>query len=408
MEDRHTVPTPSASNSLTRRLRHALLFLLIGAVCSLPRFGERENEHQPTTSDSDYYLDMAHVFIGSSDNFNQDWVQAAPHHYNRPLFPFLAGNLAHSVLRDNFRAAFGVVNILAAALLASLLLYVIWEQRPEWKLAWMPSVLFLTGFPQLNWGYHLLTDTLGLATAFASSCYAAYLVRATGDTKQGQSIVHFAQLTLLFIVSTLAFLSRETAWLAVITTSWLIVTRHTHWQQHWARYTSILLMLVLGVIPHSAYAHAWGTSGVSLRSSISTLLDFRYMLDFAVKTGVCFNLAWIPALMSLGRFRREPIPPFIVGWTIGGILYMGAGYFHNSQEGIGYPLRLSYVLFLPVFIATAGFFEHFVPAARRWALATGFCALQFGTSLLGVFLDPGKSHYRTTDVFNALRAFLGI
>jgi hypothetical protein len=69
---------------------------------------------------------------------------------------------------------------------------------------------------------------------------------------------------------------------------------------------------------------------------------------------------------------------------------------------------MSYVLFLPVFFAVAELFERRIPSARRSVAAIAFCGLQLGTSLLGVFLDPGKSHFRTTDLLKAVRGFLGV
>lgn len=84
---------------------------------------------------------------------------------------------------------------------------------------------------------------------------------------------------------------------------------------------------------------------------------------------------------------------------------MGAGYFANSQAGIGYPLRMSYTLFPLVFLYVTGFFENITPARKRLFFGAGYCALHYGFSLLGVLLDPGRSHFRTTDVIKATKEF---
>ena len=260
----------------------------------------------------------------------------------------------------------------------------------------------------MNWGYHILTDTLGLATAFAAAYYAARVVNATGVEVSGGSIRYGLRLGSLLLLSSLAFLARETAWFAVVTTTWLVVRRAVDRQIQWALAGAILLVLPLGCVPQIYYSHLWGTSGVSLRSSLGTLLDLRYVIDFVVKTAICFNIAWIPALLALRTGGRGLIPQFSVGWTIGSILYMAAGYFHNSQAGVGYPLRLSYALFPLVFMSVGAFFERRVsPPRRSLSLGSGFCVVQYGISLIGVFADPGRSHFRTTDLFQALTGLLG-
>jgi len=67
------------------------VFLLLAALCSIPRFGQRENEYFPAVSDSDLYLEMARVFAGQAQGFTAEWVASQPHHYNRPCFRFLPG-----------------------------------------------------------------------------------------------------------------------------------------------------------------------------------------------------------------------------------------------------------------------------------------------------------------------------
>ena len=160
-----------------RESRWFAWFLLVASLCALPRFGQRENEYAPDISDSDFYLDMARTFAGDQATFTPGNAAWQPHHYNRPLVPWLVGHLGKSCLRGNLRATFSLLDILAAAGIALMLKTAIERHRPAWRFTWLPSVLFLTGFPQLNWGYHLLTDTAGLATALLSALYAAWLIQ---------------------------------------------------------------------------------------------------------------------------------------------------------------------------------------------------------------------------------------
>ena len=76
---------------VARTMAAGIAFLAIAAVCSVPRFGHRENELLPSVSDSDFFIDMARVFTGEAAAFNPRWVALAPHHYNRPLLSYLAG-----------------------------------------------------------------------------------------------------------------------------------------------------------------------------------------------------------------------------------------------------------------------------------------------------------------------------
>jgi hypothetical protein len=279
------------------------------------------------------------------------------------------------------------------------------QARPEWQLAWMPSVLFLSGFPQLNWGYHILSDNLGVATGFAVSCYAAWLV-----TKAGQSIDWGAgrwalHLALLFFSSVLAFLARETGWFAVITLFFLVLIRRDEWRTNWLKFGLIFLAIVLGKIPHSLYGHYYALWGVPLKSSLGVLFNPEYMLDLAVKTAVCFNVAWLVAALGLFQKGREPVPDFILAWSIAAVLYLGAGYYNNwiGGTGIGFPMRTAYPLFPLVFFGVAAFFERYVPPGKRLPLAIGYCLFQYGMSYLGVTLDSAKGKITTMDVWNTLR-----
>jgi hypothetical protein len=362
-------------------MKFAVIFVVIATIAALPRFGQRENEHQPTVSDSDLYLEMARVFTGDKAGFNPEWVAWQPHHYNRPLLPFVAGHLGKYLLGGNLRAAFSIVNILCAALVAMLLMRYLREHRPEWKLCWAPSVLFLTAFPQINWGYHIFTDTTGYGTAMA--------LAMCGDACLKQSSP--ARLVGLLVVSVTAYLARETAWLAVFAVGAAGIAR-----KDWPRLALVLAVMILGNVPHLVYASVFSVSGVPLTSTVAALLNWRYVVDFALKTGVCFNLSWIPALLWLRH--RAAIPPLIVGWAIGAVLYMGAGYFANTFDVIGYPLRLSYALFPLVFFCVTEVFERWFTPDTRTLRMLQFCGLQFAVNMLGVFLDPGRPGIKATDL----------
>jgi hypothetical protein len=77
-------PAMSRTHHQPRRLSLVLVFLLVALLSSIPRFGQRENEALPTISDSDLYLEMAHVFVGETPGFDPERLETWPHHYNRP------------------------------------------------------------------------------------------------------------------------------------------------------------------------------------------------------------------------------------------------------------------------------------------------------------------------------------
>jgi hypothetical protein len=379
--------------------RIVMAFLVIAIVSAIPRFGERENEALSTVSDSDLYLDMARVFVGDSPRFDQELLEIGPHHYNRPLLPFLAGWLARASLHGNVRAAFSTIAILASTLVALLMFRMVQRLRLA-DPPWLPSVLFLCGFPQMNWGYHILTDTLGIATAFVSFCLAADLIRQADDVAAAGRVGWTSRLFVLWLVSSIAFLTRETAWIAVVGASVLAFTKRPATRQTLAATLLVVVVASLGKLPHSAYANHFGTSGVPLVLSASVLVDHRYLADFFVKTAVCFNFAWLLALVAARR--RTRIPPEVIGWSVGAACYVAAGYAANSIEGIGYPMRMSYSLFPLVFVLAASALAIPSFAGRRRTVVVIYCLLQFTINLTGVFLDPSRGRIRVTDLMSAI------
>lgn len=384
-----------------RRLSFALLFLAIGAICSLPRFGQRENERLPTTSDSDFYIDMAHVFAGQAARFNPEYVKIGPHHYNRPLLSFLAGHLAKALPGNNLRAAFSLVDLVSIVLAALLLMEMVTVFKPDTRLAWLPAVLLLSGFPQLNWGYHILSDTVGLATGFLTACYAAWLVRRTDAPAVWPWEKLLPHLALLFVFASLAFLARETAWLAVITTGWLAFVRRKRPGFVKLQLVGILLAVLLGKLPHTWYASHFQVTGVPFQQTFASLLNWRYLLDFAVKSAVCFNLSWLAAAAAL-RLRPR-VPDFIIGWTIASLLYIAAGYVANNVMLIGYPLRLFYALFPLVFFLIGDLLEKRISPPKLTIAAIGFCVFQAAINFAGVMLDPAQGKITALDAWQKLR-----
>jgi hypothetical protein len=381
-----------------------LVFLTVATVCSIPRFGQRENEDlQPPTLDSNCFLDMARVFNGDAPAFDPGLVKVGPHHYNRPLVAFLAGYLGKYVLGGNLRAAFSIIAILSAVGAALLFLQFIRRVQPDWRFYWVPPLLFLTAFPQMDWGYHILSDGLGMSSAFATALFASWVIDKTGQN--AWSLPRWwGSVAALLALSSLAFLARETACLAVIAGGFALLRRPSRTGHGQWKYVVILAALVLGEVPHSIYTRHFHLSGVPLGNSLAVMFDWRYMSDFAFKTAVCFNLAWLFCAMDVLCRGRAPVPNLITGWTIAAVLYMGAGYLANQFETTSYPLRLSYGFFPFIFYRVEGFFER--QRKRGLWLVLCYVAIQYGINLFGVILDGGQGKITVLDFIQKCRAHL--
>ena len=378
-----------------------ILFLGIVAVAaSIPRFGSRENE-QLAKSDSDYYLDMAEYFSGGQERPDPRYVDPGnprSHHYIRVFFPFLAGHLGHELLGDDYRTAFSLLNVLAAWLIALLLYQLVATRRPDFDHPWVPGLLFLVSFPQMNWGYHVLTDTMGYATTLAATLAAVHLV----DIHQADPPASFRTkalwLGLVVILQSLAFLTRQTAWITVVAVAFVLVFRGT-WRVSPRFALGLMAALILAKVPHSLYVHWYHLEGLGIPLRPATILDPWYVVDTLVKSGFAFHLAWIPALLVLMRKGFHRVPDVVLGWSLGALFYMGAGYLLNSHEMIGYPLRLTFALFPLVLLLVATFFERF--DRSRLALPA-FCVAYAAIGLLGVHLDPARGGIRVFDLLSAI------
>ncbi|MGH7542530.1 MAG: hypothetical protein ACREK7_01200 [Gemmatimonadota bacterium] len=381
------------------RPRMVLLLGIVAAAASIPRFGERENERL-ARSDSDYYLDMAEVFSGEQERPDPryaDPVRPASHHYIRPLFPFLAGQVGHGLLGGDHRTAFSLLNVLAAWAIALLLYHLVATRRPDFDQPWVPGLLFLISFPQLNWGYNILTDTMGYATTLAATLAAVHLVDLHGARPSIPLRTRLSWLGLVVVLQVLAFLTRQTAWITVVAVAFVLLSRRT-WRTNPVFAFGLLGALVLAKLPHSLYVGWAGLEGLSIPVRPAMMLDPWYIADMLVKSGVAFHIAWIPALIILGRNGFQRVPDVVLGWSVGALLYMGAGYLHNSNDMIGYPLRLTFALFPLVLPLAAAFFE----TRDRPRLALGAFAIAYAAiSLLGVHLDPGRGQIRVFDLLHA-------
>jgi hypothetical protein len=375
-----------------------LLLGIIACLSSLLRFGQRENEIS-VESDSDYYLDMAQVFWGEKASFNKDYFSHGPHHYNRPLLPFMAGGLGRFVLHNNFRSAFSILNILFAWLTAIILYKVVLEENAQGAWAWLPSLCYLTAFPQMNWGYHILTETTGIALAFAASyCLARLLTRMEAAGTQNPEWLwykdkrFFAGASLFLVIQTAAFLARETAWLTLFVWSFVMVHQRLYRRQFLIPTLVCMDLIFIAWIPETIYAAHFGTGTAPLLFQIKELANPKYIGDFLVKSALVFHLAWIPVLLLIWKRRAPRIPAWMIGWCIGALAYMAAGYFANTVDVVGYPMRLTFSLFPVVFLLVLQYFRGNPPKRRFNSSVSLFLALSIVISITGVLLDSGDIH----------------
>lgn len=384
------------------RLLTIVLLTLVAFVSSALRFGHRENEPLPI-SDSDYYLDMAEVFAGLRSGFDESLSSQAPHHYNRPALPFLSGLVGHYLLHDNYRAAFSLINIAAAVLIAVLLYRITLGWNGASSVPWVPPVLFLTAFPQMNWGYHILTDTFGYATAFASSLFAIRVLDSLARQPERNVRRILQGLLLLFLLQSVAFLARETGWLVPVVASFYLIHLAARGRLKIRLGLVVILVILAGKLPHLVYSLAHGLHGIRFHTSLPTLLNPWYSVDFLVKSAFAFHLCWVAVIAFLVVKQRPALPPMVIGWSIAGLLYAGAGYLHNSGDMIGYPLRLSFSIFPFVYLLTAWVIQRIV-SLRQSRLRVGIVyATMYLISTLGVLLDPEQGRIRVQDLWDALR-----
>lgn len=394
------------------RPRTLLAFALVALAASVPRFGQRENEAREL-SDSDYYLDMAEFFSGVQDRPDPlfaDPSNTRSHHYTRPLLPFLAGSLGR-LLGHDYRTAFSLLNVIAAWLVAVLLTWLVATWWPGFGHPWAPGFLFLVSFPQMNWGYHILTDTFGYATTLAATLAAVHLMdiheRVDSPVARRDQVLW---LGLAVLLQGLAFLTRQTAWITVIAVVVVLQLRGISRRNPFFS-VGLVAALVLAVVPYLLYVRWIGIQDLKIPIRPDRIFDPRYIADALIKSGVAFHLAWIPALLVVARREFGRIPDVVLGWGAGALLYIGAGYLLNSYEGPpvipggypggGYPLRLTFALFPLVLPLAVRFFDvrsRDRPPRALWAFGIAYAAI----GLVGVFLDPSRGRLRVFDLLKAI------
>ena len=198
----------------------------------------------------------------------------------------------------------------------------------------------------------------------------------------------------VFACSAIAFLARETGWLAVITALWAAgsVFGKASFRNR-IRLGLILLALLAGTIPHSIYAHAHAVHTPPLYVASLFKWNPKYWLDVFVKGGFCFHIVWLLVAWRLWRAVRErrlAMPPsWMMGWTLGCGLYMTAAYAANDVTSTGYPMRIAYSLFPLIYLWVEELFESGAIQWRPHLLAVLLCVAQLGIGLTGILLDPG-------------------
>ena len=228
----------------------------MAVVASVPRFGQRENDGS-ALSDSDYYLDMGSVFAGDKPAFDQTWSDAGyfgAHHYSRSLLPFLAAVVVRAAPGVSLPRAFSLVNVFAAWVLACALYGLLARIAPDLRNPWLPSALFLNGFPQMNWGYHLLTDTIGYATSFVAALAAWAMLE--WDRRRLLAFVG------LFVLQSLAFLARETAWMVPVVVAWLVMRGLPSERRRFG--VAVLATVLLAYLPRVLYAKLAGVTSIAI------------------------------------------------------------------------------------------------------------------------------------------------
>jgi len=355
---------------------------------------------------------MAMVFAGEKDNFNPDWQRGKAHHYNRPFFPLLAGFIGHYFLNDDFKSAFSVVNIISAIVIAYILFILILKYYPDIKNPWIPSVLFLTAFPQMDFGYHILTETIGLAFALAS-CFFLYsfiLRNEVNENKEKNSGFHLTDfypgLVFLLVLQVLSFFTRETAWFVFIFFIYIILKRKLYRSGNLRMVLAIMIVLLLAKIPQTFYANSFDTHIPKFKFVFSALIAPDYIIDSLLKLALTFNIWWIfviPALFCLYTGKIFRLHEFVIGWTLAAIGYIGAGYLHNSLLENGYPLRMFFSLFPVIFILVVQYIEKKYDNPKQLYIFFALIVIHTGIAVAGVLADSGTVVIHTIyDAFKVL------
>ncbi len=395
------------------KIKILVLFTIVSILSSLLRFGQREN-NLAVESDSDYYLDMIQVFMGNKEEFNKSFFVTNEHHYNRPLLPVCAGLLGHYFLNNNYPAAFSIINIISAIFIAFLFYIIINRFYPKIVYSWFPSLLFLTAFPQMDFGYHILTETIGLAFALGT-CYFVYNLVCRVESKQSANdklysyykdwTVYFS-IFLLLIIQVLSFLTRESALFVFVFLFYIVVNRKLYKWKYLPLVVVLFSVLFVAKIPHLFYAQFYHTHIPEVSLNLSAMIDPKYIFDTFFKLGLAYNISWlliIPAIYYLWKGKLTRVHEFIIGWTLAALGYMAIGYLHNKMIPNGYPLRMFLSMFPLLYLIIIEFLEKKFSPPKLFYILGLFLILHVGISVLGVILDSGVyTIHNIFDIFNVL------
>ena len=333
---------------------------------------------------------MAHVFSGEKETFNKAYLERKEfHHYARPLFSYCAAKITSLGL--SLRTSFSVLNILAAWIIAVIFYIGIVVNLPCFQYPWLPPFLFLTGFPQLDWGYHLLTDTFGYGFSIIVIFFMDMLfIYASNHEFSHKKKQYILGILFLFILQSLAFFAREIAWAAVIVAAYFFLKHLITNKKVSYFYLITIITLILAKSFHQIYCHIYQFSPPKLHFlNFSALFNYKYILDFFIKSGFAFNIAWPFVFIYFFKFRLnglKKIPDIFIAWTIAAVLYIGAAYSHNAfGHGYGYPLRISYALFPLIFLFTTYTLTSF---KHKKIIITFYLIFSLLINITGVLLDP--------------------
>ncbi len=373
------------------RWKQMLILGFVAFVCAIPRFGQRENPLMPI-SDSDVYIQMANSYA-SGGSLPEERI-AAIWHYNRPLLSCFGAGIVTVIPGVSVEQAMSVVSVFSAWLVSVLIVMGCQAGRFCQGKAVIAGILFLVGFPQLNWGYHLLTDSLGYAmaaTVFAVFLYAFSMM-------QSKRIVAAGFFGLLAVaLQVVAFYARETAWMAPVAAFVITAIVAVKCRKLLFWMWMLVGLLVLAKLPHSYYTARHGLISAPLHYNPDELFNLRYICDAIIKSGVAFHLAWPVAVFGFysgGRWRR--VPDWLIGWTAAGLLYAGAGFLHNTLAQ-GYPLRMTYVLAPVVYAGCLCAVDRFAKVRVQTLVAIGLVFCYAAVSFVGLYLDPGTPRVRVID-----------
>lgn len=393
-----TTRNPWTAARVSRRVLLTGFTVLLAAAAASLRFGQRENESLPH-SDSDYYLDMARVFAGEQVGFSSEFAlqRASPQHYTRPVLPLLVGILVRTVPTIEYRVAFSVLNIAAAAVTAALLVTLLHRWATHLQRAFFAVPLFLFSFPQMNWGYHILTDTAGYAVTLAAVVLAADLLDSPSYVARTMSFA--GGVVALGVLQIVGFMTRETAWFVPVFVIALWCLRRVRVPTEARRYAVIVAVALAAKLPHALYVGTATPTAMGMPLSVQTHLSPMVWADLAAKSLVAFHIAWIVVGLQVWKGRLFDIPDVLMAWGIAASAYVVTGYL----AGPGWAhVRMMFAYFPIVVYLVIDHFERRPRAALQVRSLSFFTAAYVAVGIVGVALDPSRGALTARHLFDAL------